>query len=69
VRDAKSRSKPVANEISKETGRKIVAIAADLRKDADAKNFIEQGVKALGRVDIMINNAGSAAGRCDRTSD
>ena len=52
----------VANEISKETGRKIVAIAADLRKDADAKNFIEQGVKALGRVDIMINNAGSAAG-------
>src|SRR6476660_545195 len=51
-----------ANEISKETGRKIVAIAADLRKDADAKSFIEQGVKALGRVDIMINNAGSAAG-------
>ena len=38
-----------ANEISKETGRKIVAIAADLRKDADAKNFIEQGAKALGR--------------------
>ncbi len=33
-----------------------------LRKDADAKNFIEQGHKALGRVDIMVNNAGSAAG-------
>ncbi len=42
--------------------RKIVAIPADLRKDADARNFIEQGVKALGRVDIMVNNAGSAAG-------
>jgi 3-oxoacyl-[acyl-carrier protein] reductase len=51
-----------ANEIAKETGRKIVAIPADLRKDADARNFIEQGAKALGRVDIMINNAGSAAG-------
>ena len=51
-----------ASEIAKETGRKIVAIPADLRKDADAKNFIEQGVKALGRVDIMVNNAGSAAG-------
>ena len=51
-----------ANEIAKETGRKIVAIAADLRKDADAKNFIEQGAKALGRIDIMVNNAGSAAG-------
>ena len=44
------------------TDRKIVAIPADLRKDADAKNFIEQAHKALGRVDIMVNNAGSAAG-------
>src|SRR5258707_6526332 len=52
----------VANEISKETGRKIIAIPADLRQDAEAKNFIEQGAKALGRVDIMVNNAGSAAG-------
>jgi 3-oxoacyl-[acyl-carrier protein] reductase len=52
----------VAAEISKATGRKIVAIAADLRKDADAKNFIEQAHKALGRCDIMVNNAGSAAG-------
>src|SRR6478752_7332457 len=51
-----------ANEIAKETGRKIVAIPADLRKDGDAKNFIEQAGKALGRVDIMVNNAGSAAG-------
>ena len=51
-----------ANEIAKETGRKIVAIPADLRQDADARNFIEQGHRALGRVDIMVNNAGSAAG-------
>jgi len=51
-----------ATEISKETGRKIVAIAADLTKDADAKCFVEQGHQALGRVDIMINNAGSAPG-------
>ena len=38
---------------------------ADRRRpaqDADAKNFIEQGHKALGRIDIMVNNAGSAAG-------
>src|SRR5919205_3892362 len=51
-----------ANEIAKETGRKIVAIPADLTKDADAKNFVEQGQKALGRVDIMVNNAGAAPG-------
>ena len=51
-----------ASEIARATNRKIVAIPADLRKDADAKNFIEQAHKALGRADIMVNNAGSAAG-------
>src|SRR5512141_2195690 len=51
-----------AKEIASATGRKIVAIPADLRKDADARNFIEAAHKGLGRVDIMVNNAGSAAG-------
>jgi 3-oxoacyl-[acyl-carrier protein] reductase len=51
-----------AAEIAKETNRKIVPIVADLTKDADAKNFVEQGHTALGRVDIMVNNAGSSPG-------
>jgi NAD(P)-dependent dehydrogenase (short-subunit alcohol dehydrogenase family) len=51
-----------AQEIAKETGRKIIPIPADLTNDGDAKNFVEQGHKALGRVDIMVNNAGSAPG-------
>jgi len=51
-----------AAEIAKETGRKVVAIPADLTREADAKNFVEQGHRALGRVDIMVNNAGSAPG-------
>jgi NAD(P)-dependent dehydrogenase (short-subunit alcohol dehydrogenase family) len=51
-----------AAEIARATNRKIVAIPADLTKDDDAKNFVEQGHKALGRVDIMVNNAGSAPG-------
>src|ERR1044071_4891975 len=51
-----------AAEISKATGRKIVPIAADLRDDKSAKSFIDEAHKALGRCDIMINNAGSAAG-------
>ena len=54
--------KAAADEIAKATGRKIVPITADLRTDKDAKAFIEQAHKALGRIDIMINNAGSAAG-------
>src|SRR4029078_13575968 len=51
-----------ANEIAKGTGRKIVAISADLRKDGDAKNFIAQAAKALCRVDILIYNEGLAGG-------
>jgi len=51
-----------ASEIARATNRKIVAIPADLRKDADAKSFIERAHNELGRVDIMVNNAGSAAG-------
>src|SRR5437667_5948971 len=51
-----------AAEIAKATNRKIVPIPADLRNNADAKSFIEQAHQALGRVDIMVNNAGSAAG-------
>ena len=51
-----------ASEIARATNRKIIAIPADLRKDADAKSFIERAHNELGRVDIMVNNAGSAAG-------
>src|SRR6201747_1484624 len=51
-----------ADEIKSATGRKIVAISADLTKDADARNFVEQAHKSLGRIDLMINNAGSAPG-------
>jgi 3-oxoacyl-[acyl-carrier protein] reductase len=51
-----------AAEIAKETGRKIIAIPSDVSKDAGCKSFIEQGHKALGRVDLMVNNAGSAPG-------
>ena len=36
-----------ANEIAKATGRKVVAITADLTKAADAENFVKQGHKAL----------------------
>jgi NAD(P)-dependent dehydrogenase (short-subunit alcohol dehydrogenase family) len=51
-----------AAEISRATNRKLVPIPADLTRDEDAKNFVEQGHNALGRIDIMINNAGSAPG-------
>ena len=54
--------KATADEIAAATGRKIVPFTADLTKDADCKSFIEQAHKAMGRIDLMINNAGSAPG-------
>ena len=51
-----------AAEIGKRTGRKIVAVPADLTKDADAKAFVKQAHEALGTIDILVNNAGSAPG-------
>jgi NAD(P)-dependent dehydrogenase (short-subunit alcohol dehydrogenase family) len=51
-----------AKEIAQASGRKVVPITADLTRDDDAKKFVEQGQAALGRIDIMVNNAGSAPG-------
>lgn len=51
-----------AAAIAKETGRKIVPIAADLTKDEDAAHYVKAGAEALGRIDILVNNAGSAPG-------
>jgi NAD(P)-dependent dehydrogenase (short-subunit alcohol dehydrogenase family) len=51
-----------ADEIAKETGRKVIAITADLTKAADAEAFIKKAHAALGKIDILVNNAGSAPG-------
>ena len=51
-----------AAEIAKETGRKIVPLAADMTKPADVERFVKDAHAALGRIDILINNAGSAPG-------
>src|ERR1700742_3034000 len=52
----------VARELGSATGRKVVAIPADLTKDNDAATFVRVGAEKLGRIDILINNAGSAPG-------
>ncbi len=51
-----------AREIEGATGSKVVAIPADLTRDADAKAFVEKAHESLGRIDILVNNAGSAPG-------
>jgi 3-oxoacyl-[acyl-carrier protein] reductase len=39
-------------------GRKAVAVAADVANYASAQNMVEECVKQLGGVDIVVNNAG-----------
>ena len=51
-----------AAEIRAESGRRVVAIPADLTRREDAEHFVHEAARALGRLDILVNNAGSAPG-------
>ena len=51
-----------AQEIRDATGVKVVAIPTDLTEDNQAKKFVDDSAGELGRVDIMVNNAGSSPG-------
>ena len=51
-----------AEEIRRASGRKVLAITADLTRDPDARSFVEGAHKQFGRIDVFVNNAGSAPG-------
>ncbi|NJN78897.1 MAG: SDR family NAD(P)-dependent oxidoreductase [Saprospiraceae bacterium] len=42
----------------KANGAKTIAIAGDVSKIEDCKLLIDETIKAFGRVDVVINNAG-----------
>lgn len=44
-------------QLIKAEGRKAIAIPGDLRDEAFCKSLVEQAVKGLGGLDIVINNA------------
>src|SRR5207249_4396047 len=52
-----------ADEIRRESGRKVLAIPADLTRREDAENFVRGAARHFGRIDVLVNNAGSAAGQ------
>src|SRR5438105_6077366 len=49
-----------ADELRRASGRKVFAVAADLTKEAEAKNFVESAHRQFGRIDVFVNNASSA---------
>jgi NAD(P)-dependent dehydrogenase (short-subunit alcohol dehydrogenase family) len=44
-------------ELIKKEGRKAIAIPGDLRDEAFCKKMVEEAAKALGGLDILVNNA------------
>ncbi len=50
---------PVTAEIKK-LGRRTFAMAVDVRQEDAVKGLVERTVKDLGRLDVMINNAGAS---------
>ncbi|MDE0719666.1 MAG: SDR family oxidoreductase [Dehalococcoidia bacterium] len=49
----------------KAKGYEIMAVQADVMKQADLKNFHYETIKAFGEVDILVNNAGGRKGTAD----
>lgn len=56
----------VAEEI-RNTGQRVVAIEADLSKRSQAQGAVEQAVLELGRLDVVVNNAGGAITPAERS--
>ena len=52
----------VAAKIAAETERTILPIVADLNKEEDAQRFVREAVDHFGRLDILVNCAGSSPG-------
>ncbi len=58
-----------AEEIRRESGRRVLAIPADLTRREDAEAFVHGAARHFGRIDILVNNAGSAPGGVMETLD
>ena len=53
----KERLEAAAAELSAATGRRCLAVQADVREPAEIEAAFDQALQAFGRVDVLVNNA------------
>jgi NAD(P)-dependent dehydrogenase (short-subunit alcohol dehydrogenase family) len=51
-----------AEEITQHTGRRVLPIVADMNRQEDAERFVRTAAEHFGRLDILVNCAGSSPG-------
>src|SRR4051812_48905959 len=69
ARDAE-RTEAAARELCTATGAKVLACAGDMTDPASIEVVMDKARKAFGRIDVLVNNAGSSPmGRIAETPD
>ena len=58
----KERLEQTAKEISNQTGNEVLPVVADMGNKEDADRFVETAARHFGRLDIVVNCAGSSPG-------
>ena len=53
------KARAAAKEIVADTGRRAIAVHVDVADNASAKAMIDHAIAEFGRIDILINNAGT----------
>ena len=68
---SESEAKKLSEEIEKSYKVKTLLVKADVSNEIDVKNMIEEIIKKLNRLDVVVNNAGIALDSCleDKTKE